>query len=170
MEYIGTWILMFVIYCMSIFLLFAGDWIISKTKLRNCKPVMAEIICFEEIHFVKSGCNVAILYYSKNDISKDTFIVKAKNDRVGDKIEIITDGYLAVRKGVVLQGKISIMKNLIVFVAIFFLLNYIFLGKEMISMLALLTVLIFVLIITIFYPYFYEAYYNAIKQKLRWKN
>lgn len=170
MEYIGAWIIMFLIYCISIFLLLAGDWIISKTKLCNCKPVMAEIICFEEIHFVKSGCNIAILHYNENGNSRDTFVVKAKNDRVGDKIEIITDGCLAVRKGVVLQGKISIMKDFIAVVAIFFLFKHIFLDKEMLSMLALLTVLILVLIITIFYPYFYEAYYNAIKQKLRWKN
>lgn len=39
-----------------------------------------------------------IVSYKNNGLQKDAVILKARKDKIGDKIEIVTDGKIAVRK------------------------------------------------------------------------
>lgn len=160
--------LMFLIYGASMTLSLMGDWILRKTQLRNCEPVTAEIIYFDEVHFVKGGCKVTVVHYMENGISKDAFVFKTKGDVVGSNIDIVTDGCLAVRKENTLRESISVVKNIIALIIIFVLGKYIVMFDEVLSIIVLLILLGFIVVIAILYPYFYKAYYDAIRQKLGW--
>ena len=78
---------------------FGGDWVYMKRKLRNCKPIIAEIIYFDKVYREQ----LVIVSYKINELQQNIVISKALKDKIGDKIEIVTDGEIAVRKKIELK-------------------------------------------------------------------
>lgn len=162
-------VLLLLIYCVCIILSFAGDLIFIKMRLHNCNPVMAEIIYFDEISFIKGSCKVTIVNYLNNGSQQDAVILRAKKDKIGDKIQIVTDGNIAVRKNVAIKEGRSAGINIIFLIGLLIVGKYIIFNEEIICMFALATLLGVMLIIVILYPLFYKAYDSEIKEKLGWR-
>ncbi len=93
-----NWIaVMLIIYISLMILVYLGDYIIIKTHLKYYKPITAEIIDLDYAKYLKGGEAVTIVTYEKNGKNKDAIITNQKKDKIGDKVEIITDGVIAIR-------------------------------------------------------------------------
>lgn len=88
---------MLIIYVSLIVIVYFGDYIIIKTRLQYYKPITAEIIDLDYAQYFKGGETVTIVSYEKTVTSKDAIITNEKNDKIGDMVEIVTDGVIAVR-------------------------------------------------------------------------
>ena len=160
-------ILLVAIYCISLIMSFVEDWIYAKIRLRDYNPIIAEVIYFDEVSFIKGSSKVTIVSYKNNGLQRDAVILKAKKDKIGDKIEIITDGKIAVRKNVVLKEDQDIGMGTIIFI-IMLILSKCF-GSDEGTMTALYFLLTIVLFLAVLHPLVYEAFDSEIKKKLGWR-
>lgn len=150
-----------------IILSFVQDWIYAKIRLRGYNPILAEVVYFDEVQFIKGSSKVTIVSYKSNGLQRDAVFLKANKDKIGDKIEIITNGKIAVRK------KIALKEDQHFGVSIFALVVMLFFLKSFNSDEGLIAIY-FVLIIgllftTILNPLVYEAFDSEVKEKLGWR-
>lgn len=156
--------ILFLIYGgLGYILYFVDDWIYMKRKLRNCKPIIAEIIYFDKVRRER----LAIVSYKINDLQQNAVISKAFKDKIGDKIEIVTDGEIAVRKKIELKDNKGVIDATVFLVIMLVVLWYTGPIDEL--TVALFFWIIWVLMYIIFLPLIYKVGDNYIKEKLGWR-
>ena len=148
-----------------------GDLILIKTKLRRCNKYSAEIIYFTDKVKMnhKGGYDdfTVVKYYDAKEERK-TFIYKDKRDKYGDRIEIVTNGELTARNGIVIPeglGVLSIVKTLV-----FSLIGGPILYNigDLYAVFGIGTVFLFFLLYLLIYPLAREACDEDIKRSLGW--
>lgn len=159
--------LIVIFYCIMIILSFVQDWIYAKIRLRGYNPILAEVIYFDEVQFVKGSSKVTIVSYKSNGLQRDAVILKAKKDKIGDKIEIVTDGKIAVRKKIALKEDQHFGVGIFALVVMLFFLKSF--GPDEELLIAAYFVLIIGLLFTVLHPLVYEAFDSEIKEKLGWR-
>lgn len=160
-------VLIMSVYCFGTILSFAEDWVFIKRRLRDYEPIVAEVIYFDEVSVIKGISNVTIVSYKSNGLQKDAVILKAKKDKIGDKIEIVTDGKIAVRKKIALKEDQHFGVSIFALGIILFFLKYS--GSDEGGMTAVYFMFIMEVIFAIFYPVIYEAFDSEVKEKLGWR-
>ena len=161
-------ILLLVYDSIVIIISFAGDCFYIKREIRNFKPITAEIIYFDEASFGRGGSYpVTIVSYTINGIQRDAVISKAQRDRVGDKIEIVTDGEIAIRKKLALKNSERTRISSVVFVVFFVILWNV--GPIDEVTISLTFIIIMMMLYVIFYPLIYKVHDSYIKEKLGWR-
>lgn len=159
--------LIVIFYCIMTILSFVQDQIYAKIRLRGYKPILAEVIYFDEVQFIKGSSKVTIVSYKSNGLQRDAVILQAKNDKIGDKIEIVTDGKIAVRKKIALKEDQHFGMSIFALVVILFFLKSFNSDEELIAIYFVL--IIELLFTTILNPLVYEVFDSEIKEKLGWR-
>lgn len=157
--------LIVIFYCIMTILSFVQDWIYAKIRLRGYNPILAEVIYFDEVQFINGSSKVTIVSYKSNGLQRDAVILKANKDKIGDKIEIITNGKIAVRKKIALKEDQHFGVSIFALVVILFFLKS-FGPDEGLLIAGYFVLIIGLLFTTILNPLVYEAFDSEIKEKL----
>ncbi len=143
-----------------------GDLIVVKTKLKYSPHFMAEIICFDEIHYFRGVSKVSIVKYKTGDKEKVTLVDKSKKDKIGDQVHIVTDGNLTARNELV--NKNDSYGYIVLIVLGLFFFGRSGMDVEVIGgFIALGFMSLVMLIFIVAYPLFYEMHYQELKEKLQ---
>lgn len=88
-----------ILYVTILIVVYFGDYILIKTVLKTYKPIPTRIIDIDRVQpFAgNGGYDVTIVTYYENGKEKDAVISHQKSDKIGDCLDIVTDGCLAVR-------------------------------------------------------------------------
>lgn len=142
-----------------------GDIIVIKKRLKKYPTVIADIIYFEEVQLFRGGSCIAVVKYMKDNVEKSAIIHKAKKDKIGDKVEIVTDGKLAARNSIVLKQDLSIGGIIGSVIVMVLFGQYI---DNLYASLAFNCMVVIEFFLMITYPYVYEAHYCEMKDRLGW--
>lgn len=162
-------VLMFVVLILlyALAMSFFDDIIMRKTILRKYKSIEAEIVYFDTIEYFRGCSYVTIITCLINGKQKDFVLLKAKKDRIGDKILIRTNGNIAVREKLVLKEDISIALDAVIFLIILGLLKYIISYRLYFNWIVLLIEIGVILLLILLFPYMEEVYYQSINDRYK---
>lgn len=163
-------VLIIALFVLGTMLSMFGEWLVIKTRLRNCKTYIGEIVYFDEIPLMRGAHMISVINYQDNGKSRDAIIIKAKRDVVGAKISIVTDGNLAVRKKIAMAEKGS--SGVYIAAVIVLIIGQFNLNASQMFFLdaALLITLVGLIIILLFYPFLYEITDQSMKDRLGWRS
>lgn len=162
-------ILLFIIFVICFMLLLLCDYFVIKTRLKNCRPVIGKIVYFDEVQFFRSGYHVSIVEYMSGEITKNAIILKSNKDKIGDEIEIVTDGDLAVRKKIVIKQDNNWGAFLVVFLVLFLGRDNLVTGAEQFIIISQLVIICILMVVMFIYPSLHEIFDREVKKGLGWR-
>ncbi len=155
-------------YNTALLLKYCGDFIILKTRLQYYQPINAKIVDVDYIQYIKGQIPVTIVSFQRAGKVRDTAITYRKNDKVGDELEIVTDGFCTVRK----KHKFSVfaimleeLGMIIGSVCLGFIANKLF-GEISFLIVAVVVMVCFVVIVC--YPIYTASYNQSLEKRLGW--
>lgn len=84
----------------ELFMHYLEDYAVSAIFMPVGEERDSTIIYFDECYRHESRTDITVVEYDMYDVKKTTFVMRGVKDNIGDKLSIITDGKIAVRKKV----------------------------------------------------------------------
>lgn len=129
--------------------------------------VDAEVIYFDTVKFDRWTYDVTVLNYYLYGKSKDALLLKKGGDKIGDTIEIISDGEISYR--VKRDWRDIINRKTCVAMVVCCLLGPVFLTNlDSINIYFFIGCIIFEIIITLRFPISNRDFYRVLKKKAGW--
>lgn len=144
------------------------DLIIRKNFLWKKYCTEAEILWFDECALFRRKCNIAVVKYTKYDISQKIIVRRGVKDKIGDKLIIVTNGSIAVRSKIYWKKDLEIPKMILWLIVIVILGKIIFDNIYRYDIRHIVLAFAIIIMFLLIYPLFYEADMNDIKRALGW--
>lgn len=139
----------------------------DNKKFRGYR-IAAEIIYFDTVQLGKGTHDITVLNYTLCGKSKDTLLLKKKGDKIGDTIEIISDGEVSYR--VKRDWKDIFNSRMCTAFIVCCLSGFIFYANlESINMYLFLGCIILEIINLLLFPISNRSFYRQIKKELGWR-
>lgn len=159
-------------YCVVIYLCITITSLIDDKLIWFCRKkrlsvFKAEILYFEEITEHRWTYEYSVINYSIMGLSVDAIVKRGVKDKIGDQIEIASDGSLAVRTKPYFK-KEFMENNILLFVGAVIEAYYVFHHIEDLTYTDLLIGLAAGMAVTIYQLIAYETDVQRTKKKLGW--